>query len=174
MIHALTLAGVVGAALPLILPRGRLLRIQVAHLAMTLAMAAMWLPGASAGWATAGMACLLIALAMWVTADVVDRSAAVSCAVDLTAMAIILLFVSPHTPDTGGALPPHLHQESLHGHGLSSGATTSTWLGLLVLACWAAIALYPHIARRGATDRRTTIATASAALMLTGMAPMAA
>ncbi|MFC9356216.1 hypothetical protein ACFTZB_06480 [Rhodococcus sp. NPDC057014] len=137
-------------------------------------MAAMLVPGGTSGWANLGMGCFLIALAMWVTGEMADRSIALPCAADLTAMAVILLFVAPASTNSA-ALPTHAHRLS-HDHAESLGRTMmdpSIWLGPLVLTCWAAIVLYPVLARRRPIGNQAKVAVASGLLMLTGMAPMA-
>lgn len=176
LIHALGIIGIVGAALPLFCERGRRRRVWVAHLAMVVVMAAMFIPGGMAGWVSVGTGCLLIALAMWVTADAADRAAALPCAADLAAMALILLFVSPALTYSDGAPRSDGYQVPLHAHQMLGGPPMifTTWLGLLVLACWATIALYPLLPRRGPIGRQTKITVASGILMITGMVPMAA
>ncbi|MFE5708482.1 MULTISPECIES: hypothetical protein [Rhodococcus] len=138
-------------------------------------MAAMFIPGGMTGWVSVGTGCLLIALAMWVTADAADRATA-SCAADLTAMALILLFVSPALTYSDGAPRSDGYQVPLHAHQMLGGPPMifTTWLGLLVLACWATIALYPLLSQRGPIGRQTKITVASGILMITGMVPMAA
>ncbi|MFD6059481.1 hypothetical protein [Rhodococcus wratislaviensis] len=175
LIHALGLVGVVGASLPLFWARSLMREVLVAHLVMAVVMAAMFLPGGTAGWVSVGTGCLLIALAMWVTADTADHSTAFPCAADLTAMAVILLFVSPALTYSDGTPRSDGHHAPLHAHQLAEFPTTSaTWLGPLVLTCWAAIALHPLLARREPIGRQAKITVASGVLMLTGMVPMAA
>ena len=175
LIHALGIIGIVGAALPLFRERGRRRRVWVAHLVMVVVMAAMFIPGGTAGWVSVGAGCLLIALAMWVTADSPDRSTALPCAADLTAMALIMLFVSPALSYSDGAPRSNGQHASLHQHQLVGGPTTAiTWLGPLVLTCWAAIELYPLLSRRGPVGRQAKVTVASGIMMLTGMVPMAA
>lgn len=174
LIHSLGIVGIVGAVLPLFWERGRRRRVWVAHLAMVAVMAAMFIPGGTAGWVSVGTGGLLIALAVWITADAADRATA-SCATDLTAMAVILLFVSPALSYSDGAPRLGGHQAPLHSHQVVGEPTfVANWLGPLVLACWAAIALYPLLSRRGPISRQAKITAASGILMLTGMVPMAA
>ena len=175
LIHSLGIVGIVGAALPLFSPRSRGRKVWVAHLAMVAVMAAMFIPGATTGWVSVGTGCLLIALAMWVTTDAADRSTAFPCAADLTAMAVILLFVWPALAFSDGTPTSDRHQALHHPHELAIGSTaTSTWLGPLILTCWAAIAVYPLLARREPIGRQAKITVASGILMITGMVPMAA
>ncbi|WP_156517734.1 hypothetical protein [Rhodococcus sp. LB1] len=170
--------GLVGAALPLFCGQCRTLEVWVAHLAMVVVMATMFIPGGCAGWVSVLAGCVLLALAMWVTSDIADRSTALPCAADLTAMSLILVFVSP-TVSYSDAVPrlDDSYPGSLHAHHLAGGATTTitSWLGPLVLMCWAGIVLYPLFARRREpTGRHAKITAASGILMLTGMVPIAA
>ncbi|MFF0284212.1 hypothetical protein ACWEQV_26735 [Rhodococcus aetherivorans] len=176
MIQTLMFVGLVGAALPLFWGQCRTLEVWVAHLAMVVVMATMFIPGGSAAWVSVVAGCVLLALAMWVTSDIADRWTALSCAADLTAMALILLFVSPAMACSDAVPRQDGYQESLHAHHLAGKATTITsWFGPLVLMCWAGIVLYPLFARRREpTGRHAKITAASGILMLTGMVPMAA
>lgn len=177
LIQTLMFAGLVGAALPLFCGRSHTLEVRIAHLAMVVVMATMFIPGGNAEWVSVLAGCVLLALAMWVTSDIADRSTALSCAADLTAMSLILVFVSPAVASSD-ALPrsDDDYQRSFHDHHLAGGATTITsWLGPLVLMCWAVIVLFPLFARRREpTGRHPRITAASGILMLTGMVPMAA
>ncbi|WP_172652503.1 hypothetical protein [Rhodococcus opacus] len=176
LIQTLVFVGLVGAALPLFCGQCRTPEVWVAHLAMVVVMATMFVPGGSAGWVSVVAGCVLLALAMWVTSDIADRSATLSCAADLTAMALILLFVSPAMAYSGAVPRQDGYQGTLHAHHLAGGATSITsWLGPLVLMCWAGIVLFPFLARgREPTGRHGKITAASGILMLTGMVPMAA
>ncbi|MFC9904522.1 hypothetical protein ACFVJ3_30735 [Rhodococcus sp. NPDC127593] len=177
LIQTLMFVGLVGAALPLFWGQCRTLEVWVAHLAMVVVMATMFIPGGSAGWVSVVAGCVLLALAMWVTSDIADRSTALPCAADLTAMSLILVFVSPAMA-SADAVPrsDDDYQTSFHDHHVAGGATTITsWLGPLVLMCWAGIVLFPLFARRREpTGRHANITAASGILMLTGMVPMAA
>lgn len=170
LMQALMFAGVVGAAIPLMWTRQKPHRIWIAHLAMTAVMAGMLIPGGTSGWVSVGMGTFLLALAMWISDDSTDHSTVLRCATDLTAMAIILLFV---VPTSAGGVGTSQHHEPQLAHGHHGTATISTWLGPLVLICWAAIVLYPLFARRGSAVRETKIAVTSGVLMLAGMVPMA-
>ena len=176
LIQTLMFAGLVGAALPLFCGRSHTLEVRIAHLAMVVVMATMFIPGGNAGWVGVVAGCVLLALAMWVS-DMADRSTALSCAADLTAMSLILVFVSPAVASSD-AVPRSRdrYQSSFHDHHVAGGATTmASWLGPLVLMCWAVIVLFPLFARRREpTGRHARITAASGILMLIGMVPMAA
>lgn len=179
LIHILGFVGLLGAALPLFRPHSGRPRIWVAHLAMVAAMAAMFIPDGAGGWAGMGAGCILIALAMWITADTAERSSTFSCVTDLMAMALIMVFVSPTLLyadfRAAGSLSAHGHHASLYSaHQVATGPMSSfTWLGAAVLTCWAVIALYPLLTRTGPIGRQAKITASSSILMLVGMAPMA-
>jgi hypothetical protein len=96
------------------------------------------------------------------------RRTAVPCAVDLTAMGVLLL-LAPTSAPAPAASAPVLSGHHHGGAGISTGL-----LPLLVLVCWALLTL--HLFRSTPRrERRSGVRTAAAgsALMILGMAPMA-
>ncbi|MFD7009916.1 DUF5134 domain-containing protein [Rhodococcus jostii] len=166
-VHAAMLVGAVGAIVPMWRAHGTDCRVRIAHGAMAVSMVAMMIPGVPAGIHLLGGA-VLIALAVFVTGETMHRRTAVPCAVDLTAMGV-LLFLAPTSAPAPAASAP---VPSGHHHG---GAGFSTGLlPLLVLVCWALLTL--HLFRSTPRrERRSGVRTAAAgsALMILGMAPMA-
>lgn len=170
-VHAAMFVGAVGALVPMWRAHGTDCRVQIGHGAMALSMVAMMIPGVPAGIHLLEGA-VLIGLAVFVTGETMHRRTAIPCAVDLTAMGVLLLLapMSATTPAASAASAP---TPSGHHHG---GAGISTgWLPLVVLVCWALSTLYlfRSTPRR---ERRSGVKTAAAgsALMILGMAPMAA
>ena len=164
-VHAAMLVGAVGAMVPMWRAHGTDCRVRIAHGAMAVSMVAMMIPGLPAGIHLLEGA-VLIALAVFVTGETMHRRTAVPCAVDLTAMGVLLLLAPTSAP------APAASASSGHHHG---GAGISTgWLPLLVLVCWALLTL--HLFRSTPRrERRSGVRTAAAgsALMILGMAPMA-
>ncbi|MFC9362255.1 DUF5134 domain-containing protein [Rhodococcus sp. NPDC057014] len=166
-VHAAMVVGAVGALVPMWRAHGTDCRVRIAHGAMAVSMVAMLIPGVPAGIHFLEGA-VLIGLAVFVTGETMHRRTAVPCAVDLTAMGVLLLLAPTSAPAPAGAAPA----PSGHHHG---GAGISTgWLPLAVLVCWALLTLYlfRSTPRR---ERRSGVKTAAAgsALMILGMAPMA-
>ena len=164
-VHAAMLVGAVGAMVPMWRANGTDCRVRIAHGAMAVSMVAMMIPGLPAGIHLLEGA-VLIALAVFVTGETMHRRTAVPCAVDLTAMGVLLLLAPTSAP------APAASASSGHHHG---GAGISTgWLPLLVLVCWALLTL--HLFRSTPRrERRSGVraAAAGSALMILGMAPMA-
>ncbi|MCQ4118914.1 hypothetical protein [Rhodococcus tibetensis] len=168
-VHAAMLVGAVGAVVPMWRAHGTDCRVRIAHGAMAVSMVAMMIPGVPAGIHLLEGA-VLIALAVFVTGETMHRRTAVPCAVDLTAMGVLLL-LAPTSASAPAASAP-VPVPSGHHHG---GAGISTgWLPLLVLVCWALLTLhlFRSTARREHGSGVKTAATGSA-LMILGMAPMA-
>ncbi|MDH6288330.1 DUF5134 domain-containing protein [Rhodococcus sp. NM-2] len=164
-VHAAMLVGAVGAMVPMWRAHGTDCRVRIAHGSMAVSMVAMMIPGLPAGIHLLGGA-VLIALAVFVTGETMHRRTAVPCAVDLTAMGV-LLFLAPTSAPAPAASAPSGHHHG--GAGISTG-----WLPLLVLVCWALLTL--HLFRSTPRrERRSGVrtATAGSALMILGMAPMA-
>ncbi|SED03214.1 DUF5134 domain-containing protein [Rhodococcus koreensis] len=166
-VHAAMFIGAVGALVPMWRAHGTDCRVRIAHGAMALSMIAMMIPAVPAGIHLLGGA-VLIALAVFVTGETMHRRTAVPCAVDLTAMGVLLLLAPMSAPAAAASAPA----PSGHHHG---GAGISTgWLPLVVLVCWAllTLCLFRSTPRR---ERRSGVKTAAAgsALMILGMAPMA-
>ena len=166
--YAAMFVGAVGALVPMWRAHGTDCRVQIAHGAMALSMVAMMIPGVPAGIHLLEGA-VLIGLAVFVTGETMHRRTAIPCAVDLTAMGVLLLLapMSATTPAASAASAP---TPSGHHHG---GAGISTgWLPLVVLVCWALLTL--HLYR--STPRRerpgVKFAAAGSALMILGMTPM--
>ncbi|TQC43745.1 hypothetical protein EEB14_41185 [Rhodococcus sp. WS4] len=166
-VHAAMLVGAVGAVMPMWRAHGTDCRVRIAHGAMAVSMVAMMIPGAPA-WIHLIEGCVLIALALFVTGETMHRRTAVPCAVDLTAMGVLLLLAptAAPMPVASASVPPGHHHG---GAGISTG-----WLPVVVLVCWALVAL--HLFRSTPPrERRSGVRTAAAgsALMILGMAPMA-
>jgi hypothetical protein len=166
-VHAAMLVGAVGAVVPMWRAHGTDCRVRVAHGAMAVSMVAMMIPGLPAGIHLLEGA-VLIGLAVFVTGETMHRRTAVPCAVDLTAMGVLLLLAptSAPTPAASASVTPGHHHG---GAGISAG-----WLPVVVLVCWALVAL--HLFRSTPPrERRSGVRTAAAgsALMILGMAPMA-
>ncbi len=90
-VHAAMLVGAVGGAVvPMWRAHGTDCRVRIAHGAMAVSMVAMMIPGVPAGIHLLEGA-VLIALAVFVTGETMHRRTAVPCAVDLTAMGVLLL-----------------------------------------------------------------------------------
>jgi hypothetical protein len=134
---------------------------------MAASMVAMMIPGVP-DWIHLLEGGLLVALALFVTGETMHRRTAIPCAVDLTAMGVLLLLAPTAAPMP--ATPASVPQGHHHGGaGLSTG-----WLPVVILVCWALIAL--HLFRSTPRpERRSGVTTAAAgsALMILGMAPMA-
>ncbi|PQP15753.1 DUF5134 domain-containing protein [Rhodococcus opacus] len=166
-VHAAMLVGAVGAVVPMWRAHGTDCRVQIAHGAMAVSMVAMMIPGLPAGIHLLEGA-VLIALAVFVTGETMHRRTAVPCAVDLTAMGVLLLLAPTSAPAPAATAPA----TAGHHHG---GAGISTgWLPLIVLVCWALLTL--HLFRSTPRrERRSGVRTAAtgSALMILGMAPMA-
>ncbi|MFC9359584.1 DUF5134 domain-containing protein [Rhodococcus sp. NPDC057014] len=166
--HAAMFVGAVGALVPMWRAHGSDCRVRIGHGAMAVSMVAMMIPAVPAGIHLLGGA-VLIALAVFVTGETMHRRTAVPCAVDLTAMGVLLLLAPMSAP--APAAPAAAPGPSGHHHG---GAGISTgWLPLVVLVCWALLTL--HLFRSTPRrDRRSGVKTAAAgsALMIVGMAPM--
>ncbi|QSE92528.1 hypothetical protein JWS13_29935 [Rhodococcus pseudokoreensis] len=165
-VHAAMFVGAVGALVPMWRSHGTDCRVRIAHGAMALSMVAMMIPGMPAGIHLLEGA-VLIGLAVFVTGETMHRRTAIPCAVDLTAMGVLLL-LAPMSAATPAASAP---APSGHHHG---GAGISTgWLPLVVLVCWALSTLY--LFRSTPRRERSGVKTAAAgsALMILGMAPMA-
>ncbi|MFC9840925.1 DUF5134 domain-containing protein [Rhodococcus sp. NPDC127530] len=163
--YAAMLVGAVGAVVPMWRAHGTDCRVRIAHGAMAVSMVAMMIPGVPAGIHLLEGA-VLIALAVFVTGETMHRRTAVPCAVDLTAMGVLLLLAPTSAPAPAAPVPPGHHHG---GAGISTG-----WLPLLVLVCWALLTL--HLFRSTPRrERRSGVRTAAAgsALMILGMAPMA-
>jgi hypothetical protein len=167
--YAAMLVGAVGAVVPMWRAHGTDCRVRIAHGAMAVSMVAMMIPGVPAGIHLLEGA-VLIALAVFVTGETMHRRTAVPCAVDLTAMGVLLLLAPTSAPapvaSASGPAPSGHHHG---GAGISTG-----WLPLLVLVCWALLTL--HLFRSTPRrERRSGVKTAAAgsALMILGMAPMA-
>lgn len=166
-VHAAMLVGAVGAVMPMWRAHGTDCRVRIAHGAMAVSMVAMMIPGAPA-WIHLLEGGVLIALALFVTGETMHRRTAVPCAVDLTAMGVLLLLAPTAAPMPGASasVPPGHHHG---GAGISTG-----WLPVVVLVCWALVAL--HLFRSTPPrERRSGVRTAAAgsALMILGMTPMA-
>ncbi|MFD6058859.1 DUF5134 domain-containing protein [Rhodococcus wratislaviensis] len=166
-VHAAMLVGAVGAVMPMWRAHGTDCRVRIAHGAMAVSMVAMMIPGAPA-WIHLLEGGVLIALALFVTGETMHRRTAVPCAVDLTAMGVLLLLAptAAPMPAASASVPPGHHHG---GAGISTG-----WLPVVVLVCWALVAL--HLFRSTPPrERRSGVRTAAAgsALMILGMAPMA-
>ncbi|AII08366.1 DUF5134 domain-containing protein [Rhodococcus opacus] len=166
-VHAAMLVGAVGAVMPMWRAHGTDCRVRIAHGAMAVSMVAMMIPGAPA-WIHLLEGGVLIALALFVTGETMHRRTAVPCAVDLTAMGVLLLLAPTAAPMPGASasVPPGHHHG---GAGIPTG-----WLPVVVLVCWALVAL--HLFRSTPPrERRSGVRTAAAgsALMILGMAPMA-
>ncbi|WP_370182325.1 hypothetical protein [Rhodococcus wratislaviensis] len=166
-VHAAMLVGAVGAVMPMWRAHGTDCRVRIAHGAMAVSMVAMMIPGAPA-WIHLLEGGVLIALALFVTGETMHRRTAVPCAVDLTAMGVLLLLAptAAPMPAASASVPPGHHHG---GAGISTG-----WLPVVVLVCWALVAM--HLFRSTPPrERRSGVRTAAAgsALMILGMAPMA-
>ncbi|MFC0450531.1 DUF5134 domain-containing protein [Rhodococcus jostii] len=166
-VHAAMVVGAVGAVMPMWRAHGPDCRVRIAHGAMAVSMVAMMIPGAPA-WIHLLEGGVLIALALFVTCETMHRRTAVPCAVDLTAMGVLLLLAptAAPMPAASASVPPGHHHG---GAGISTG-----WLPVAVLVCWALLAL--HLFRSTPPrERRSGVRTAAAgsALMILGMAPMA-
>ncbi|RZL82917.1 MAG: hypothetical protein EOP32_09565 [Rhodococcus sp. (in: high G+C Gram-positive bacteria)] len=166
-VHAAMLVGAVGAVMPMWRAHGTDCRVRIAHGAMAVSMVAMMIPGAPE-WIHLLEGGVLIALALFVTGETMHRRTAVPCAVDLTAMGVLLLLAptAAPMPAASASVPPGHHHG---GAGISTG-----WLPVVVLVCWALLAL--HLFRSTPPrERRSGVRTAAAgsALMILGMAPMA-
>ncbi|MGW5147811.1 DUF5134 domain-containing protein [Rhodococcus koreensis] len=165
-VHAAMIVGAVGALVPMWRAHGTDCRVRIAHGAMAVSMVAMMLPGMPAGiHLLEGV--VLIALAVFVTGETMHRRTAVPCAVDLTAMGVLLL-LAPMSAAAPAASAP---APSGHHHG--GGGISTGWLPLVVLVCWALLTLY--LFRSTPRRERSGVKTAAAgsALMILGMAPMA-
>jgi hypothetical protein len=166
-VHAAMFVGAVGAVMPMWRSHGTDCRVRIAHGAMAASMVAMMIPGVP-DWIHLLEGGLLVALAVFVTGETMHRRTAIPCAVDLTAMGVLLLLAPTAAPVP--ATPASVPQGHHHGGaGLSTG-----WLPVVILACWALIAL--HLFRSTPRpERRSGVTTAAAgsALMILGMAPMA-
>ncbi|MBV6757661.1 hypothetical protein [Rhodococcus opacus] len=163
--YATMFVGAVGALVPMWRAHGTNCRVRIAHAAMALSMVAMMIPGMPAGIHLLEGA-VLIGLAVFVTGETMHRRTAVPCAVDLTAMGVLLL-LAPTSAATPAASAP---APSGHHHG---GAGISTgWLPLVVLVCWALLTL--HLYRSAPRRERPGVkfAAAGSALMILGMTPM--
>lgn len=166
-VHAAMLVGAVGAVVPMWWAHGTDCRVRIAHGAMAVSMVVMMIPGLPAGIHLLEGA-VLIGLAVFVTGETMHRRTAVPCAVDLTAMGVLLLLAPTSAPASTASAPA----PSGHRHG-GAGISTS-WLPVVVLVCWALVAL--HLFRSTPPrERRSGVRTAAAgsALMILGMAPMA-
>jgi uncharacterized membrane protein len=102
-VHAAMLVGAVGAVVPMWRAHGTDCRVRVAHGAMAVSMVAMMIPGLPAGIHLLEGA-VLIGLAVFVTGETMHRRTAVPCAVDLTAMGVLLL-LAPTSAPTRRRLP---------------------------------------------------------------------
>ena len=96
-VHAAMLVGAVGAMVPMWRAHGTDCRVRIAHGAMAVSMVAMMIPGLPAGIHLLEGA-VLIALAVFVTGETMHRRTAVPCAVDLTAMGVLLLLAPTSAP----------------------------------------------------------------------------
>ena len=171
--YAAMFVGAVGTLVPMWRAHGADCRVRIGHGAMAVSMVAMMVPAVPAGIHLLGGA-VLIALAVFVTGETMHRRTAVPCAVDLTAMGVLLLLAPTSAPapaaSAPGPGPGPGPAPSGHHHG---GAGISTgWLPLIVLVCWALLTL--HLYR--STPRRerpgVKFAAAGSALMILGMTPM--
>ena len=96
-VHAAMLVGAVGAVMPMWRAHGTDCRVRIAHGAMAVSMVAMMIPGAPA-WIHLLEGGVLVALALFVTGETMHRRTAVPCAVDLTAMGVLLLLAPTAAP----------------------------------------------------------------------------
>ncbi|MEN0134165.1 MAG: hypothetical protein AAGC80_03400, partial [Rhodococcus sp. (in: high G+C Gram-positive bacteria)] len=126
--YAAMFAGAVGALVPMWRAHGTDCRVRIAHGAMAVSMVAMMIPGVPAGIHLLEGA-VLITLAVFVTGETMHRQTAVPCAVDLTAMGMLLLLAPMSAPAPAAPAPSGHHHG---GAGISTG-----WLPLTVLVCWA-------------------------------------
>ncbi|MFC9556768.1 hypothetical protein ACFTWF_38775 [Rhodococcus sp. NPDC056960] len=165
--NAAMFVGAVGAVVPMWRSHGTGCRVRIAHGAMAVFMVAMMIPGVPAGIHLLEGA-VLIALAVFVTGESMHRRTAVPCAVDLTAMGVLLLLTPAPAPASAAVPVPSGHHHG--GAGISTG-----WVPLLMLVCWALLTLhlYRSTPRR---ERRSGVRTAAggSVLMILGMAPMVA
>ncbi|OZF00504.1 hypothetical protein [Rhodococcoides fascians] len=156
------LVGVVGAVVPMIGRHTDGHRIRVAHAGMLAVMTAMVLCGMQT-WLAVVSSITLVALALYVTTELSDRSRGIPCAVDLTAMAVLFMLV----PTGGGhasmsgtmSMPQPMH----HG-----SAIDPRLFALVVLGCWVTTTVV--ISRKNSLGKRAAIGSA---LMVLGMTPIA-
>ncbi|MFF1946277.1 hypothetical protein ACFVWF_29550 [Rhodococcus qingshengii] len=148
--------GTAGAALPVVSRCALPSRVRTAHLAMVSTMAGMLIVGMSTWWAVLSSV-VLVGAALYVTGEGQNLSRCVPCAVDLTAMAVLLLLM-PATHGVGTNL-----SHSQHGIGVGSRG-----VAFLVLAGWAAFTLCRSLQRR--VNGKSATGTA---LMIIGMASVA-
>ncbi len=170
---ALMAIGVIGALLPLTSGGRCPGRLAIAHMAMAVVMAGMLFPGEAGNWVTLVGGCFLFGVSVWVTSDGADPSTVRLCATDLTAMSVIMVFVSPAASAVHDLPSEALPQLGGHHHSLGGGITPGAWLGAAVLVVWAAVAIAVLLSRQRPRPEkmRNIVATA---LMITAMAPMAA
>ncbi|MFF2112676.1 hypothetical protein CJ179_46230 [Rhodococcus sp. ACS1] len=171
--YAAMFVGAVGALVPMWRAHGTDCRVRIGHGAMAVSMVAMMIPGVPTGIHLLGGA-VLIALAVFVTGETMHRRTAIPCAVDLTAMGVLLLLAPTSAPAPAASAPGPGPGQAPSGHHHGGAGISTGWLPLVVLVCWALLTL--HLFRSTPRrERRSGVKTAAAgsALMILGMAPMA-
>ncbi|MBY6412845.1 hypothetical protein HQ346_14250 [Rhodococcus sp. BP-252] len=155
------IAGVAGAVV-LALAGGKASRpVRAAHLVMVVVMVGMVIVEMAVWWSVLSAAVLALT-AMSVTREGQDRWGGIACAVDLTAMAALLLMVPAPPREVSGL--PHSNHGRGHGLGLEPRLAAA-----VILVGWLIFTLR-HERTAGPSGK---VATGGALAMIVGMIPMA-